>query len=661
MQRSGCHQFLRSCAGVLGLLSAVMLFACANAQVVDRDENGSPNWPFVRGPAFDGHSRESQLADSWGERGPPVLWSRNLGQGYSAFVGSGNVVFTQAQNVTGQYVFCLNADTGETIWQYRYDWPYEAAGVYPGPRSTPTIADGRVYFTSPDGLVACLAESNGTLLWSVELNDRYEIRGCDFGYACSPTVIDGMVILPVGGPSAGMVALDAQDGSEVWRSQDEEASYTPAFPIEFDGEPLVVGYLQNALVVLHRTTGKLHSKLKLSTGYDEHSAWPIYHEPYLWISGPFQSGSQLLRVTASSLEPVWASPLLSNDVCSSVLADGHLYGFDILEAQSKTHRPSRGIFRCLEFETGMEKWSNGSGRPRRSNNADEFLNDIGQSGIIAADGKLLILNELGDLILLKIQADRCHELDRCSVLAGELTWTAPCLHSGRVYIRNHTQAMCVFVGRPENLATEMLARAGDMPQRSYHNIATMILAVEPDYAFDVPGTRWLINWYVAGMAILISVSVLSYLTFPSKQTTLTQLLRFLLLFAVGAAGTTALGRISGEFLFTWPVCLYAAMEFATVRPEASAVSNRFVKYCVQRLPLFGLIAVSFTYFAVCRRLSLVFEWTFLVGYLGAIPCVWLRSRIHGSTGWSRVGQLILSILGFTAFYGTAVAFLKMRF
>jgi PQQ-like domain len=152
-------------------------------------------WTFVRGPEFDGHSAETDLMNSWPPDGPPVLWTRNLGQGYSAFVASGDRVFTQAQYMTGQYVYCLAADTGTTIWEYRYDWPYETAGVYPGPRSTPTVYAGRVYFTSPDGLLGCLDEKHGTLIWSVDLLDVYGIEGCDFGYACSPTLIDDMVIL----------------------------------------------------------------------------------------------------------------------------------------------------------------------------------------------------------------------------------------------------------------------------------------------------------------------------------------------------------------------------------------------------------------------------------------------------------------------------------
>src|SRR5687768_7603237 len=45
-----------------------------------------PGWRFLRGPTFDGHSPEINLADSWPSEGPPVLWTRELGAGYSGFV-----------------------------------------------------------------------------------------------------------------------------------------------------------------------------------------------------------------------------------------------------------------------------------------------------------------------------------------------------------------------------------------------------------------------------------------------------------------------------------------------------------------------------------------------------------------------------------------------
>jgi outer membrane protein assembly factor BamB len=390
----------------LGCYLSIVLLAVGKSGCADDD------WPFVRGPAYNGNSSETNLADEWPAEGPPVLWTRMLGQGYFAFVAAEDHFFTQRQNVTGQYVCCLHADTGETIWEYRYDWPYEFAGVYPGPRSTPTLSGGRLFFTSPDGLLCCLDQSSGDRIWSQDLLKTYGIEGCDFGYACSPTFTNDMVILPVGGSNAGVVAFDVDTGAEIWKSTSEPACYTPALAINVNGDALFVCYMQNSLLILRQDDGQLVHQIDLSRGYDEHSAWPIYDEPNLWVSGPFRPGSHLLDVSAEKPKTVWRSKTMSNDVCSSVLVDGHLYGFDIFDVQSKTHRPSRGIFRCIEFRTGEEQWANGTGRPRRTSNADEFASEIGQAGIIATDGKLIILNELGELILLKTDPSECVELAR---------------------------------------------------------------------------------------------------------------------------------------------------------------------------------------------------------------------------------------------------------
>ena len=99
-------------------------------------------WHFIRGPNYDGHSIETDLADAWPAEGPPILWTRALGQGYSGFVAWGNRVATQYQTLGGQYLICLAADSGDTLWQYRYDWPYDPSGVYPGPRAMPTYFAG---------------------------------------------------------------------------------------------------------------------------------------------------------------------------------------------------------------------------------------------------------------------------------------------------------------------------------------------------------------------------------------------------------------------------------------------------------------------------------------------------------------------------------------
>lgn len=145
----------------LFLCHIVLALFCSNANCQESTSVNEAIWPTIRGAAFDGHSPENEIADQWPAEGPPVLWSRELGQGYSAFIAWDKYVATQYQQLSGQYIICMAADSGKTKWEFRYDWPYDPAGVYPGPRSTPTFDSGFVYFTSPSGQVGCLNADTG--------------------------------------------------------------------------------------------------------------------------------------------------------------------------------------------------------------------------------------------------------------------------------------------------------------------------------------------------------------------------------------------------------------------------------------------------------------------------------------------------------------------
>lgn len=643
-------------------------------------------WPFVRGSAFDGHSPETHLANDWPKAGPPVLWTRELGQGYSAIVAVGRRCFTQTQTIAGQFVVCLDADTGETIWEHRYDLPYELVGVYPGPRATPTFSHGRVYFAAPSGLIGCLSADTGQRLWSVNVVEKYHGQGAEFGYSCSPTVVDGLVILPVGGPGASMVALNADDGREVWKSGDDPASYTPAYPISRDGRPLVVGYLQNALVICDRQDGRQLARFEMSQGYDEHSAWPLYREPLLWISHPFKAGSILLEIPAFTenspvqrLASVRRSPLMSNDILSSVLVGEHLFGFDLFEAQAKTHRASRGIFRCLDFETGDEKWSVGTGRPRRDNGTLETMaTEIGQAGIVVADGKLILLNELGELILLRATGERCEELARTSVLSGEIVWTPPTLHRGRVYVRNHSRAVCIYVGEPQLLNSHRPTLAvADIPQHRYRDWAATILAIEPEFAFDIPSNHWLIRWFVVGVGLLLLGQLIGILvakvvrlrrsrTMPlnSDEFSYGEHTSRGVAFVGGCLGTTFLSGWTNEFIFTWPVSLFVAFEIAASQLRSRSVTVSVPQRWRERLSVSFWLLTMLIYFLICRRLSLVFEWAFLLGPLGAWPLqLWAnhwRQRHQPVRGRGQVWLAILQLLAFAGFFGAAVLGLGVK-
>lgn len=648
------------------ILCVVILVVTASDTVAQSATPTSADWPFVRGAHFDGHSAETDLADSWPTDGPPVLWTRELGQGYSSFVAWDDRVATQAQTLAGQAVLCLDANTGRTIWEYRYDWPYDPAGIYPGPRATPTYSNGRVYFAAPDGTIGCLDAKRGRLHWSTNPTREFNGQGTGFGYSCSPTVVEGMVILPIGGRGASMIALDSHDGTLVWKSGDDPASYTPAYPINFRGRRLVVGYLQNALVVHDLSSGALVWRKELSHGYDEHSAWPIYREPYLWTSSPFQAGSELMELTGDTETPfkiVWTSRQMSNDIFSSVLVDDHLYGFDLREAQAKAHRPSRGQFRCLEFLTGKQTWETGHrSLPGRGAEKESAADRIGHAAFLVADQKLILMNDSGELILARANPTRYEELGRISLLSGEIYWTQPILHRGRLFVRNQSRAACVYLGKAGTLALDAPAlTTRDIPQTTYVDWTAMILGVEPEYAFDLPSKEWLNAWFRDSIWILItamgSALLLRLACGPKLSEQQLRLTFWCLAFILGVAGTTWISLWRSDFVFTWPVALFIVFQANIQVASTARVGRRDWREWIAAL---AFIASCLAYYLMCKRLSLVFEWVFLCGFPGALPFSLLGGKLFGTRRWRIVWEAALTLIAFAGFYWFAVAVLLLK-
>ena len=630
----------------------------------EADSSSGRGWPHLRGPSYDAVSHETGLLDSWPPEGPPVLWARDLGTGYSAFIAVGGRVWTQAQNAYAQSVLCLDADTGEEIWAYRYGWPYEAEGMYPGPRATPTWHDGRIYFAGPRGLVGCLTAADGRLLWSLNLIDEFEGRGFHFGYGCSPLVEEGLVILPAGGKGASVVALDARDGSTVWASGDETASYSSPIPVSVADQRHVVALLENALVSMDLKTGRLLWQHVFSRGYDEHAAAPLYREPYLMIASPFRGGSEMYRIDldqreAEEGEPpgasatrVWFSRQMSNDVASSVLVDGYVYGFDLRDIQSKAQRPSRGEFICMELATGEVLWT---------------TERAGHANVIAADGKLILFNDTGEVLLLRATPERYDELARAKVFGDEICWTAPALDRGRLYLRSPSQAACLYLGDPERLAQrqrDAARRVAEIP-RSKRLDLSWLLGGEREFPADRPTRRELGRWYgvslLAGFGAAAAIAALVYLAAriagPAVARRASRIVFWSAAFFCGVAAGAVLNRRSDLFIFTWPTGLFV-MHQVTLTAILWSRPRQPKRHAWWAPATAGLafLALCLGYFHLCRTLGLATLWAFLLGFLPSWPiaipaAVRLRRDTHP------LEDLLWAVLSFSLYYWACAAFL----
>ena len=127
------------------------------------------DWPQFLGPERNGVYRGPALAKAWPAEGPPVVWQRPVGQGFSGPVVSGDRLILHHRVGARTIVECLDARTGRELWQAGHPTDYrDEFGFDEGPRATPAIAGGRVFTFGAEGRLGCWSLADGTAVWSVD-------------------------------------------------------------------------------------------------------------------------------------------------------------------------------------------------------------------------------------------------------------------------------------------------------------------------------------------------------------------------------------------------------------------------------------------------------------------------------------------------------------
>jgi outer membrane protein assembly factor BamB len=385
----------------------LLLWCCAFAPSLVADD-----WPVYRGPRRDGISAEKDWSHQWPGGEPPRLFKVNVKSGFSCPIVRGDRLWTLGTSRGQDTVVCLNADTGEPIWSRSY--PALRIGTvqpdYEGTRSTPTLDGDQLYTISRDGKVFCLDAATGEIKWQKDISKDPGAAIPPWGFAASPVVHDDLLILNAG--TAGM-ALDKKTGDLKWQTGKSVCGYATPTQYEFNGKPMLAVFTADAVAGVETDTGKKIWSVPWKTQYKINAADLIYHDGKLFASSAYNFGCAVIDVTIDPPKIVWQNHDLKNHYNSSVLFEGHLYGFD------GNNITGQGL-KCLEFATGKQKWD--APQPTWGN-------------LIAAGGRLIICSQSGDLIIAKASPDRYEELARAHPLNGT-SWTAPVLADGRLYLRN---------------------------------------------------------------------------------------------------------------------------------------------------------------------------------------------------------------------------------
>lgn len=392
------------------------------------------DWPQFLGPARNGSSAETGLIAQWPADGAKVAWRAEGGVGMSGVAILNGRAVTLIQRDGEQFVLVLDAATGKSLQAVPVAPEFENP-MGAGPRATPALAGDRAYVYTGEGILAAVDVQQGKVLWTQNVVAELGGKPAEYGMACSPLLVGELVVVTAGAAQGTVAAYEAATGKPAWQALAgggrDTAGYSSPALLQVGDEEQLVAFEGKAAIGLAPATGKLLWRYPYATDYDCNIATPISIGGKVLLSSGENHGSVLLDIVKSGdaykATPAWESQgtgsVLRNEWQTSLLHEGHLYGFDnVGSAGPVTH------LTCIEAATGRRKWQ-------------ELR--FGKGNAILADGKLFATTMNGELVVIKASPDKYEELGRQTVL--RTTRQAPALANGRLYLRDDREIVCVDV------------------------------------------------------------------------------------------------------------------------------------------------------------------------------------------------------------------------
>lgn len=178
------------------------------------------DWSQFRGPNASGIAAESKNPPIKFSAESNVKWSVKLGKGVACPIIAGGRCFSTTMTDTGKFaVFAFDAVSGKQLWKTEYEAGKLPEITPPNEHASSTPAsDGKRVFVhfSTIGLIALDAE-NGTELWTHPLPMPFYLMG--WGPANSPIVHKDAVIFNLDDDlNSYLIALDKKSGTVKWRT-----------------------------------------------------------------------------------------------------------------------------------------------------------------------------------------------------------------------------------------------------------------------------------------------------------------------------------------------------------------------------------------------------------------------------------------------------------
>jgi outer membrane protein assembly factor BamB len=388
------------------------------------------DWPSWRGASRDDISPEKGLLKTWPAGGPEKLWTASdAGLGYAGFSVSKGALYTMGafggKEKLIAYRAVSSSSNNKKVWELEVG-DLLTNGWGDGPRTTPTVAGGKVYALGGKGNLVCADAKTGEKIWNVHMVKDLGGKVPGWGYTESVLVDEGRVICTPGGNGGALTALDTKTGEVIWRSKEftDPAQYSSPILINHGGKRQYVQLVMKKLVGVDAKNGKL----VWSSDWPGKVAvipTPIYSDGHVYISSGYGIGCKLVELSSSGANDVYDNKIMKNHHGGVIKIGNHLYGY------------SDGYgWVCQDFKSGELVWNEKKA--------------LGKGAIAYADERFYCLGE-GDGRVILIEATPQGWKPQ-----GEFTitpqtkqrnpkgkvWTHPVISNGKLYLRDQELIHC---------------------------------------------------------------------------------------------------------------------------------------------------------------------------------------------------------------------------
>jgi outer membrane protein assembly factor BamB len=286
-----------------------------------------------------------------------------------------------------------------------------------GPKSTPTVAEGRLFTLGISGILSCWDADSGKPLWQHDFSNKFKSTWPLFGTATSPMVEAGRLIVHVGGHDDGaLAAFDPQTGQVAWQWDGDGPAYTSPIMATLHGTRQLITQSQGECIGVSATDGSLLWRFPFETQHVMNIVTPVVAGELVIFSG-FRKGTMAYRLEKGqdqwSAEQVWHNPDVSMFMNSPVVVGERVLGLS---------QEEKGQFFCLDASSGKTLWTSDG---RMGENA----------ALLTAGDTVLALTTGSELIVFKASADRFQPLARYKV-ADTPTWAHPVIRGRKILIRD---------------------------------------------------------------------------------------------------------------------------------------------------------------------------------------------------------------------------------